>query len=117
MNNMVQVRHGTLSAILQYTPTREAKLMFKETELMVYLRKYIFEPQLTKICLSTLIHFATEVEFVSEYGKLVEPLVLQMREWKELELELGLLLLLNLSKEGEIMGLLLGEGDKKGYLM
>ena len=58
-NNMLQVRHGTVSAILQYTPSSENKLMFKNSQLMFYLRKYLFEPQLTKICLSALIHFAT----------------------------------------------------------
>ena len=84
---------------------------------MTYLRKYLFEPQLTKICLSTLIHFATEVEFVSEIGKVVEPLVLKMKEWKVLELELALLLLLNLSKDEEVVFRLIGEEEKRGYLM
>lgn len=59
-NNSIEVRHGTISAILQYTPTPEAKNMFKETSLMASLRKYLFVPQLSKICLSTLIHFASE---------------------------------------------------------
>lgn len=63
-NNNMEVRHGTLSAILQYTPTSEAKLMFKDTELMTYLRKYLSVPQLSKICLSTFIHFASEADFV-----------------------------------------------------
>jgi hypothetical protein len=60
--------------------------MFKDTPLVTFLRKYIFEPQLTTICLSTLIHFAAESEFVAEYFKLIEPLVLKMKEWKNLEL-------------------------------
>ena len=119
-NNSTEVRHGTISAVLQYTPTTESKLMFKDTPLIQYLRKYLFEPKLTKICLSTLIHFATEGEFMPEFFKLIEPLVLKMKDWGdyELELELGLLLLLNISKEEEIVVYLLGqEEDKKGYLM
>lgn len=85
-NNNLEVRHGTLSAILQYTPTSEAKLMFKDTDLLTYLRKYLTVPKLSKICLSTLIHFASEADFLPEYFKLIEPLVLQMKDWKDLEL-------------------------------
>jgi hypothetical protein len=58
-NPSLEVRHGTISAILQYTPTREAKLAFLQTKLLHFLRKYLSEPKLTKICLSTLIHLAT----------------------------------------------------------
>lgn len=54
------MRHGSIGAILQYTPTPESKLMFKDTNLIQLLRKYVFEPKLTTVCLSTLIHFATE---------------------------------------------------------
>ena len=53
--------------------------MFKDTPLMSYLRKYLFEDKLSKICLSTLIHFAAESEFISEYFKLTEPLILKMK--------------------------------------
>ena len=60
--------------------------MFKDTSLMSYLRKYLFEDKLSKICLSTLIHFAAEPEFVPEYFKLSEPLIMKMKEWKGLEL-------------------------------
>ena len=54
----VEVQHGTISAILQYTHTSEARLTFKDTTLFSYLRKYLHNPKLTTICLSTLIHFA-----------------------------------------------------------
>ena len=59
-----EVRRGTMSAILQYTPDRESRLMFVETNLMHFLRKYLYIPQLTTLCLSTLIHFAVEVEYL-----------------------------------------------------
>jgi len=58
-NPSVEVRHGTISAILQYTPESQDKLKFLNTDLITLLRKWLFEPALTKICLSTLIHFAT----------------------------------------------------------
>lgn len=85
-NNNMEVRHGTISAILQYTPTSESKNMFKGTTLMTNLRKYLFIPQLSTICLSTLIHFASEADWLPEYFKLIEPLILKMKEWKGLEL-------------------------------
>ena len=112
-----EVRHGTLSAILQYTPEAEQKLMFKDSNLMQLLRKYVFEPKLTKICLSTLIHFASESDFLPDCFPLLEPLTLKMKEWKGLELELSLLLVLNISKEEEVIARLLGQEDKRGYLM
>ena len=59
--------------------------MFKDTSLMPCLRKYLFEPPLTKICLSSLIHFATEDQYLSEYFKLIEPLTLKLKEWNDLE--------------------------------
>jgi hypothetical protein len=40
-----------------------------------------------------------------------------MKEWKDLELELSLLLLLNLSKEEEIIARIIGDEEKKGYLV
>lgn len=116
-NNSIEVRHGTISAILQYTPTPEARNMFKDTSLMTLLRKYLFLPQLSRICLSTLIHFASDPDWLPEYFKLIEPLVLKMKEWKGLELELSLLLLLNISKDEEVIARLIGEEDKRGYLM
>lgn len=42
VNQNLEVRHGTLSAILQYTPTADTRLMFKDTELILLLRKYVF---------------------------------------------------------------------------
>jgi len=55
----LEVLHGTISAILQYTPQPKDKLMFVNTNLIALLRKHLFTPALTTICLSTLIHFAT----------------------------------------------------------
>jgi hypothetical protein len=112
-----EVQHGTISAILQYTPTAEARRMFKNTPLISLLRKYVFTPKLTTISLSTLINFATEEEFLPEFFQLVEPLVFKMKEWQGLELQLSLLLLLNISKEEEIIMRIIGEGDKRGYLI
>lgn len=85
-NHNVEVLHGTISAILQYTPTSEDKVMFKDTPLIASLRKNVYVPKLTTISLSALIHFATEQEFIAEYFPLVEPLCLKLKEWKGLEL-------------------------------
>lgn len=116
-NHNVEVLHGTISAILQYTPTSEDKVMFKDTPLIASLRKNVYVPKLTTISLSALIHFATEQEFIAEYFPLVEPLCLKLKEWKGLELELSLLLLLNISQEEEIIARIIGDGDKRGYLI
>lgn len=72
--------------------------MFVGTNLIPLLRKYVFAPKLTTISLSSLIHFATESDFLPQCFPLIEPLILQMKEWKGLELELSLLLVLNISK-------------------
>jgi hypothetical protein len=81
-----EVQHGTISAILQYTPTPEARRMFAPEPLIPLLRKYVFSPKLTTISLSALIHFAGEGEFLPEYLSLVEPLGVKLKEWKGLEL-------------------------------
>lgn len=41
-NPSLEVRHGTISAILQYTPTTYDRLLFRETNLIPLLRKYLF---------------------------------------------------------------------------
>lgn len=91
--------------------------MFSPAAIIPLLRKYLFAPKLTTISLSALIHFAGEAEFLSEYFPLVEPLGLRLKEWKGLELELSLLLLLNISKEEEVLARVIGEGDKRGYIV
>lgn len=116
-NNSAEVLHGTFSAILQYTPERNDKLKFVGSVLMSKLRKNVFTPGLSSICLSTLIHFATEAEFIHEFVPLIEPLVLKMREWKDLELELSLLLILNISQDEEVVAKLINQDEKHGYLV
>jgi hypothetical protein len=111
------VQHGTISAILQYTPTPESRRMFAPAALVPLLRKYVFSPKLTTISLSALIHFAGEGEFLLEYLPLVEPVGLKLKEWQGLALELGLLLLLNVSKQEEVIAKIIGDGDKRGYIV
>lgn len=85
-NSNPEVQHGTISAILQYTPTPQARRMFAPTPLIPLLRKYVFAPKLTTISLSALIHFAGEGEFLAECLPLLEPVGLKLKEWKGLQL-------------------------------
>jgi hypothetical protein len=116
-NHNPEVQHGTISAILQYTPTPQARSLFAPAAVIPLLRKYVFAPKLTTISLSALIHFAAEPDFLPEYFPLVEPLGVKLKEWAGLELELALLLLLNISKEEEVLARVIGEGEKRGYVV
>lgn len=59
----IQVKHGTFSAILQYTQSESNKKLLIGSSLFRLLLKNLFVPQLTTICLSTMISFSSSKMF------------------------------------------------------
>jgi len=50
--------------------------------------------------------------------RFVEPLVFNLKEWKDdLREELALLVLLNITKFDSVIDSLIGEGEKRGFLL
>ena len=73
---------------------------------------------MTKLCLSTLIHFSSCAELEKQFVRFVEPLVFNLKEWKDdLREELALLVLLNITKFDSVNDCLIGEGEKRGFLL
>ena len=97
----LQVKYGSLNAILQYTQNEEAKQMFVDTDIFKIIIGNLDIPELTKLCLSTMIHFSSSENFAAKLVDYIYPVIMKMRNDSGLVEELGLLLLLNVSKEAE----------------
>ena len=105
----VQVKYGSLNAILQYTKSEQAKLLFLGTDLFKLVVECLENEQLHKLSLSTLIHFSSSQTCGEKLVDFVQPVVLDLRKSEGLIEELGLLFLLNVSKQFAFTDKLLGQ--------
>lgn len=122
-----EVQKGALSVVLQFTnnsPFNSRK--FLELSVLPPLLKHVFNPELTTLCLTNLINFSSLIvegddlspTITEQLVKTAKPILLHLREWKDLELELALLYLTNLTKLEQVsVGVIVGEGDSKGYFV
>ena len=76
----LQVKYGALNAILQYTQNKEDKKLFLETDIFKILVGYIDMPQMTKICLSTMIHFSSSEDYAVKLVDYIYPIIMKMRD-------------------------------------
>lgn len=123
----LEVRKGALSIILQFTnnsPLNSRR--FLELAVLPQLIKHAFTPEISVLCLTNLINFSSLIvegdefseEITQQFVKTAQPILLQLKEWKGLEKELALLYLTNLSKLEKVsVGVIVGEGESKGYFM
>ena len=72
--------------------------MFADIDIFNTIIGYLDTPELTKLCLSTMIHFSSSENFALKLVDYVYPVIMKMRNDSGLVEELGLLLLLNISK-------------------
>lgn len=75
----LQVKYGSLNAILQYTQNEEAKQMFVDTDIFKIIIGYLDIPELTKLCLSTMIHFSSSEIFAAKLVDYIYPVIMKMR--------------------------------------
>lgn len=81
-----EVRHGTLNVLLQYTTLPESKRKFKDTTIIQLLIKNVFTKGLTTACLSNLINLSSEECFYEKLVPIIEPLLIESKNWTGLEL-------------------------------
>lgn len=114
----LEVKYGALNAILQYTQDEDAKSHFVNPDFFELITSYLDLPQMTKLCLSTMIHFSSsESSAVLLIDSLYKVIMLTRNDAGLVE-ELGLLLLLNVSKQGEFTDKIFEpkEGENKSKL-
>ena len=75
--------------------------MFMDTDLFKIISNYVDIPEMTKLCLSTMIHFSSTEAYAIKLVDYIYPIIMKMRNNTGLIEELGLLLLLNVSKQSE----------------
>jgi len=90
------------------------------------LLKQVFNPQLSKLCLTSLINFSSLIvgddefstEIIEQFVRTAKPILLELKSWSGVIYDLALLYLTNLTKLEQVsVGVIVGEGDTKGYFV
>lgn len=76
-------------------------MLFLNTELFKLVVENMVHQQIHKLCLSTLIHFSSSEACAEKLVDYVQPIIMDLRNAEGLVEELGLLFLLNVSKQYE----------------